>query len=104
MTSGTHEFLPFDDDRWQFDTAIWRGVTNGLPALRWAPILDIDAGVVTGLLAALAAGNVPARAESLARLGSRDRCWRVWVDAVTYSRAEDILRAELSRHPPSAPR
>ncbi len=97
MSSATHEFLPFDDGRWYLDTASWRGITNGLPALRWVPILDVDEPLVAPLIAALAGQAVPARAEPRTRhgvaIGNR---WRLWVDAVSHSRAEDVLRAELS--------
>jgi hypothetical protein len=100
MSNGTHESLPFDEERWRLDTAVWHGVTNGLPALRWAPILDVDRDAVPALLAALATHDVPARAEQLTRHGAPiGRRWRLWVDAVTYARSEDILRVELSNRP-----
>jgi hypothetical protein len=102
MSSGTHEFLPFDDGRWYLDTAIWRGVTNGLSALRWVPIVDVEEPLVASLLAALAGHGVPARAEPRTRRGVIvGKRWRVWVDAVTHAQAEEILRVELSAHGPA---
>jgi hypothetical protein len=97
MTISARRQLTFDDGRWWLDTATWRGATNGLPALRWAPILEVDAGLVRSLLVALADKHIPARAEApwpARGLGGR-RPWRLSVDAIAYGRAEDILRVEL---------
>jgi hypothetical protein len=99
MTVGRHEFVPFSDDRWQLDTAAWRGISNGLPALRWAPILDVQAALVPALLAALGSQGIPSRAEPPSGLRSRrtrPARWHLFVDAVGYAHAEDVLRVELA--------
>lgn len=95
-----YDYLPVDDGRWVLDTASCRGLSNGLPALRWAPMLEVSGTLVARLLGALRERAVPARAEPRTWQGAPvgDR-WRLWVDALAYARAEDIIRAELSAEP-----
>jgi hypothetical protein len=95
-----HELLPHNDARAWLDTGVWRGVTNGLPVVRWVPILDTGRELVMPLLAALAADGIAAHAQELHRLrpagAGRAAAWRIWVDATAHARAEDVLRSELS--------
>jgi hypothetical protein len=108
MTGEMHELVPDNAVRSQLDTGLWRGVTNGLPVVRWVPILDVPRELVMPLLAALAGEGIPAHAQELHRRRSvrpgRPLPWRVWVDATAHARAEDILRAELSQRPTDATR
>jgi hypothetical protein len=80
------------------------GRGNGLSDTGWAPAADIDADLVTALLAELRAADVPAYAApvtrrplpSAPRAGSKGRPrWRVWVGTSHYSRAEETLRLKL---------
>lgn len=102
MSAGQHETRPFTNERHHLDTLVWRGVTNGLPAPRWVPLVDVDESQVVAVLAALAAPRVATHAEPTstrprARAGRR---WRLWVDALAYARAEAVVRAEMSEHAP----
>jgi hypothetical protein len=99
MTAGTHWQLPDDSERSRLDNGLWRGVSNGLPVVRWAPILDVPCEQVMSLLAALAVHQIAAHADvvgkPVASSASRQR-WRIWVDATAHARAEDVLRRELA--------
>ena len=83
------------------------GVTNGLPALRWVPLVDVDPPLVAPILAALAAHRVPAHAEAasvrLSTRARRPRRWRLWVDTRSWVRAEDIVRTEMTRPSMTSP-
>ncbi len=79
-----------------------RGSGNGLDDAGWAPIADVDASIVTPLLAELAAAGVPAHAAPVPRPGQLLRRqsaggarYRLWVGTSAYSRAEDLLRIRL---------
>jgi hypothetical protein len=81
-----------------------RGTGNGLSDSGWAPIADVDARIVSALLAELRAAGVPAHAapvtgrpgRSRTRSGAsgEPRC-RLWVGTSAYSRAEEVLRTRL---------
>jgi hypothetical protein len=81
-----------------------RGTGNGLSDAGWAPVADIDARIVTPLLAELRAAGVPAHAAPVAGRPGRPRrrsdasdeprC-RLWVGTSAYSRAEEVLRTRL---------
>jgi hypothetical protein len=100
MTWEMHELQPADAERNRLDTSVWRGVTNGLPVLRWVPILDVAADLVMPLLAALASEGIAAHADTVGHRPqpnqTRPQRWRIWVDAIAHAHAEDVLRAELS--------
>ncbi|HUC22077.1 MAG TPA: hypothetical protein VMA73_05165 [Streptosporangiaceae bacterium] len=81
----------------------FRGQGNGLDDAGWAPIADVDASIVSPLLAELAAAGVPAhtalvpvRPSQLLRgqpaSGAR---YRLWVGTSAYSRGEDLLRVRI---------
>ena len=92
----------------QFGRLWWlpsRGTGNGLCDTGWAPIADIDARIVTPLLAELRAAGVPAhtapvsgrasrRQRARAKLSHQPRC-RLWVGTSAYGRAEEVLRVRL---------
>lgn len=71
-------------------------VTNGLPAASWVPLADLATDRASQLLAALADVGIAA-----CRRPRRSPGWLegapvtsvVWVDAVGYALAEDLLRA-----------
>jgi len=74
------------------------GFGNGLEDASWAPILDVDARVISALLAALREVNVPAFALPSHSVAQRLRhahglalSYRVWVGASRYSVAETTL-------------
>jgi hypothetical protein len=100
MTWTMHQLQPEDADRARLDTNVWRGVTTGLPVLRWVPILDIAPSFVMPLLAALASEGIAAHADAVSHRPKPDRTgpprWRIWVDATAHARAEDVVRGELS--------
>jgi hypothetical protein len=81
-----------------------RGTGNGLSDAGWAPVADIDARIVTPLLAELRSAGVPAHAAPVTGRpgGSRPRAqgrekpsYRLWVGTSAYSRAEEFLRTRL---------
>jgi len=80
-----------------------RGRGNGLDDAGWAPIADVDACIVTPLLAELGAAGVPAHAAlatvwpgQLLRGQHAGRArYRLWVGTSAYSRAEDLLRIRI---------
>ena len=74
------------------------GFGNGLEDASWAPILDVDARVISALLDALRQVNVPAFAapshsvaQRLLRTHGQALSYRVWVGASCYSVAETTL-------------
>jgi hypothetical protein len=81
------------------------GHGNGLDAPSWAPLADVDAEFVDELLAAFREAGVPAYASPAAWPPGRTRAGRarpptsdrLWVGAMRYATAEDVLRAELPR-------
>lgn len=81
------------------------GYGNGLDALSWAPILEVDARIVTILLAELGRAGVPAYAAARAgatpesrRFPHRDwPAYRLWVASTSYAAAEDVLMGVLPR-------
>jgi hypothetical protein len=80
-----------------------RGRGNGLDDASWAPIADVDASIVTPLLAELGAAGVPAHAapvpvrpsQLLRRQPAGRPRYRLWVGTSAYSQAEDLLRVRL---------
>ena len=75
-----------------------QGFDNGLEDASWAPILDVDARVISALLDALRQANVPAFAapshsvaQRLLRTHGQALSYRVWVGASCYSVAETTL-------------
>lgn len=92
------------------------GRGNGLEAPGWAPLAEVDEQVVDALLAAFLEAGVPAHAAPSASAWptpgrarrARRPAWRrrrrarpatsfrVWVGALWYATAEDVLRAALS--------
>ncbi|HEV8649177.1 MAG TPA: hypothetical protein VG276_07160 [Actinomycetes bacterium] len=81
------------------------GRGNGLDAPAWAPIADVDPVLVDDLLAAFRDARVPAYAAPAEwpprRAPGRRRhaatSDRLWVAALRYATAEEVLRTELSR-------
>ena len=89
------------------------GRGNGLAAPAWAPLAEVDEELVDELLAAFLEAGVPAHAAPSPEAWpagdrrARTKRWRqrprpsasyrVWVGALWYATAEDVLRAELSR-------
>jgi len=86
------------------------GRGNGLDAPGWAPLADVGEEFVDALLAAFREAGVPAhtapsasvcpsrRARPQRRRRSRPTTsYRVWVGALWYATAEDVLRTELPR-------
>jgi hypothetical protein len=79
------------------------GTGNGLTDAGWAPVADVDAAIVTPLLAELRAAGVPAHAAPVTRRPGRSRPrtppgaprYRLWVGTSAYSRAEELLRVRL---------
>jgi len=74
------------------------GFGNGLEDASWAPILDVDARVISALLDALRQANVPAFAspshsvaQRLRRTNGQALSYRAWVGASRYSLAETTL-------------
>ena len=106
VRAGQHQTPAFGAQRHHLDTLVWRGVTNGLPALRWVPLVDVDR--VAGRADARRAGRPSGARARRTRLDSaprprRPRRWRLWVDALAYARAEDVVRAEMTRPSMTAP-
>lgn len=64
------------------------GISNGIDDDAWAPILDVTAGEVTLLLAALRAAGVPAYA---AHSRATEASYRLWVGSSGHARAEETL-------------
>jgi len=81
------------------------GRGNGLDAASWAPLADVPAELVDGLLAAFGEADVPAYAAPAVWPPRRVRrrrarppaSERLWVGAMRYATAEDVLRTELPR-------
>jgi len=81
------------------------GYGNGLDAPAWAPIADVDPALVDALLAAFRDARVPAYAAPAAwpprrATGPRRHpatAHRLWVAALRYATAEEVLRTELPR-------
>jgi hypothetical protein len=81
------------------------GHGNGLHAASWAPLADVDAEFVDELLAAFREADVPAYASPTAWPPGRAHArrarpvtsQRLWVGAMRYATAEDVLRVELAR-------
>jgi hypothetical protein len=82
-----------------------RGTGNGLSDAGWAPVADIDARIVTPLLAELRAAGVPAHAAPVTGRRGRSRprreasaapLCRLWVGTSAYGRAEEVLRTRLA--------
>lgn len=68
------------------------GRDNGIPAINWMVIADLEAGDVTTVLDLLAKAGVGGYA--VAPLGRRARAigrHAIYVDAMRYHRAEDVL-------------
>jgi hypothetical protein len=69
------------------------GLGNGIDDSAWAPILEVDAGLVAPLLAALRAAGVPAYAASTSP--ALVPCYRIWVGSSAHGRAEETLIAVM---------
>ena len=74
------------------------GFGNGLEDASWAPILDVDARVISAVLNVLREANVPAFAspsqsvaQRLRRTGGQALSYRLWVGSSRYSAAEATL-------------
>lgn len=70
---------------------------NGLPASRWAEIIVVSRPHAEQLLAAFAAGGVPARMARVHRAAPGDQDTRIWVDPSRYAEAENVLLREMTR-------
>jgi hypothetical protein len=81
------------------------GADNGVWASAWAELADLDAADVAPVLMLLAeadvAGYVATPGGTATRLGHR-MMHRLWVDSLSYHRAEDVLMAYL--HDRGSPR
>jgi len=85
----------------RFERLWWlppNGRGNGIDDQAWAPVVDVSAGAVTRLLAALRAAGVPAYAASAPGTGARFRLrapadprYRIWMGTSAYGRAEQEL-------------
>jgi hypothetical protein len=99
----TSQIRPLEDLT-QFGVAYWLppgGRDNGVWADTWVAIADLesgDAGVVLDLLAKADVGGYVAVPGGIrARAGGPVNC-RVWVDAMQYSVAEDVLIRFMRAH------
>lgn len=73
------------------------GFGNGVPATNWAEIADIGEDQLAGVLFALAEAGIGGYvAIPAGRRGSSRR--RLWVDALQYRRAEDLLMPLFRDH------
>jgi hypothetical protein len=85
------------EDLAQFGIAYWLppgGRDNGVWADTWVAIADLesgDAGVVLGLLANADIGGYAAVPGGTRARARGPVCTRVWVDALQYGVAEDVL-------------
>jgi hypothetical protein len=78
---------------------------NGLAAVSWVPLLDLDEGKAQAVLEALRVAGVAAcvaRRPGRLRQRARRETVRVWVDVPGRTRAEDVLRGLLTRDPPAS--
>jgi hypothetical protein len=81
------------------------GHGNGLDAPSWAPLADVDAQLVDQLLAVFRDAGVPAYAAPATWPPRRTRARRprsatndrLWVGAMRYATAEEVLRTEFPR-------
>ena len=65
---------------------------NGLPAISWVPVADLDPDLTAPVLAALRGAGIPACVAPYGRaIRWRHRGMRLWVDVPGYSRAGDLL-------------
>ncbi|MGH8962792.1 MAG: hypothetical protein ACRDWT_16660, partial [Jatrophihabitantaceae bacterium] len=70
---------------------------NGLPAQRWAEIVEVPPERVSELLRAFHDARIPARAGADRRAtDSRQHDVQVWVDPDRYAQAENVLLREMS--------
>jgi hypothetical protein len=78
------------------------GVDNGVWASAWAELADLDAADVAPVLMLLAeadvAGYVATPGGTATRPGHR-MIHRLWVDSLSYHRAEDVLMAYFQNRP-----
>jgi hypothetical protein len=70
---------------------------NGLPASRWAEIIVVSRPHAEQLLAAFAAGGVPARMAHARGPAQGEQDTRIWIDPSRYAAAENVLLREMSR-------
>ncbi len=78
------------------------GIGNGIDDGAWAPILEVSAGLVEPLLAALREAGVPAYAAPAAEplraaVADQRRVYRLWVGSSAHGRAEETLMKTLGR-------
>jgi hypothetical protein len=99
----TSQIRPLEDLS-QFGIAYWLppgGRDNGVWADIWVAIADLesgDAGVVLDLLANADVGGYAAIPGGLRARARGPVCCRVWVDAMQYGLAEDVLIRFMRTH------
>lgn len=93
--------------RWR-ERAYWLppgGIDNGLDAVTWAVLVDVDASDMARVLAELALAGIAAYAAPAGGPGRRVPApvFRIWVDTWPHARAEDVVRRVLPVKHPGTP-
>jgi hypothetical protein len=92
--------------RWA-DRAYWLppgGIDNGLDALTWAVVLDVDTADMAPVLAGLRLAGIAAYAAPVSRRGRAPApTFRIWADTWLHARAEDVVRRILPATHRAAP-